>query len=55
MIVAGSFGEICADIMSDINADGLVNIFDLVIAAGNFGKSLVSVPSLTAKIELSTD
>jgi hypothetical protein len=25
VIVAGSFGEICADIMSDINADGLVN------------------------------
>ena len=40
--------------MGDVN--GGVNIFDLVIVAGNFGKSLVvAAPSMTAKIELTTE
>ena len=40
--------------MGDVNGGG-VNIFDLVIVAGNFGKSLVAAPAMTAKIELTTD
>ena len=39
--------------MGEVNGD--VNIFDLVIVAGNFGKSLVAVPSMISKIELTTD
>ena len=37
------------------NGDGGVNIFDLVIVAGNFGQSLLAAPTTAAKIELSTD
>jgi len=29
--------------MGDVNGDRGVNIFDLVIVAGNFGKSLVAL------------
>ena len=39
----------------NVNGDETVNIFDLVIVAGNFSKSLVFAPSVTAEIELSTD
>ena len=37
------------------NGDGGVNIFDLVIVAGNFGQSLLAAPATAAKIDLSTD
>ena len=32
-----------------------INIFDLVIVAGNFGKSLVAAPSMISMIELTTE
>ena len=41
--------------MGDVNADGNVNIFDLVLVAGNFGQSLLAAPAMAAKIELTTD
>ena len=41
--------------MGDVNGDGGVNIFDLVIVAGSFGKSLAAEPSMIAKIELTTE
>ena len=42
--------------MGDVNGDDAVNIFDLVLVAGNFGKSLVAAaPASMAKIELTTD
>ena len=52
---AGSFGQTGAGIMGDVNGDSGVNIFDLVIVAGNFGKSLVAAPSMISKIELTTE
>ena len=55
VIAAGSFGKTGTDIMGDVNGDGEVNIFDLVVVAGNFGKSLVAAPSMTTKIELTTE
>ena len=39
----------------DVNGDATVNIFDLVIATGNFGQSLLVVPATAAKMKLSTD
>ena len=35
--------------------DGSVNIFDLVIVAGNFGKFLAAALSMIAKIKLTTE
>ena len=51
LLLAGSFGKTGDGIMGDVNTDGSVNIFDLVITAGNFGKSLAAAPAMTAKIE----
>ena len=53
VIAAGSLGEIGAGIMGDVNDDGSVNIFVLVMV-GNFGKSLVAAPAMTVKVELTT-
>jgi len=41
--------------MGGVNGDGGANIFDLVIVAGNCGKSLLAAPATAAKIELSTE
>ena len=46
VIAAGSLGEIGAGIMGDVNDDGSVNIFVLVMV-GNFGKSLVAALRLS--------
>ena len=35
--------------------DGMINIFDLVLMAGNFGQSLLASPAMVDKIELSTE
>ena len=41
-MVAGQFGKSGAGLSGDVNGDSSVNIFDLVMVAGNFGKSAVS-------------
>ena len=42
--------------MGDVNADGLVNTFNLVIVTGNCGQAAVAAASyMLAEVELSTD
>jgi|ETNmetMinimDraft_30_1059905.scaffolds.fasta_scaffold123168_2 hypothetical protein len=42
--------------MRDVNADGLVNTFNLVIVTGNCGQAAVAAASyMLAEVELSTD
>ena len=41
--------------MGDVNGDRGVNIFDLVIAAGNFGNSSAAAPSVVSKVKLTTE
>ena len=54
-MVAGQFGKSGADLSGDVNGDSSVNIFDLVMVAGNFGKSAVAAaPTMIARIELTT-
>ena len=54
-MVAGQFGKSGAGLSGDVNGDSSVNIFDLVMVAGNFGKSNVAAaPTMIAKIELTT-
>ena len=56
VITAGSFGETGAGIMGNVNTYGSVNVFDLVIVAGNFGQSAAAAAlSMATKIKLSTE
>ena len=44
-MVAGQFGATGPNLAGDINKDNLINIFDLVLIANNFGQTLSGAPN----------